>query len=400
MKIRMKIPRQSLALAAVAGYFLLLLAGCVQADADKLNRLNSLKGQRKSLDTALNATKQAIGGAKGQGGLKKLNENHLARIAANLKNADAMRKRSEKFWRDHQAVFMEREHKVIFSQAGLDGRLCFGTPAPVAAKNSTRTNCDIGWMALASQGKVYSKPIPMEDAQKDVQNARAIVGATMTNTPMSPFAEMEVLAGPEKSSCVLMDHALGAMPENCLLDGFELLLEPEKDGKASLKGKLALVVMNEKDKDGSMLIQDMQWIDLDEKKDADICQQETREDGRCLLRVFFGDKYGPLAIRKGQFWGISVPKNAKVSCEYLGVSQEHETLSKGGDVWIAADGSKELKFSRPIPQKTKQIYTPAGCVYNEKVLKDNSAWEDEIRQTLRPAITMAVYGTLDMNGAK
>ena len=390
----MMISRQNLTLAALAGCLLCLLTNCVQADREKLDRLNSLRMQSASLDKALSDTRRDISVKNGQ------NKRHLEEMAANLKNAEAIRKRSEKFWRNHQAVFLENEHKDILADQGFGGRIWFGTPARVFA-NSTQTNWNIHWMAICTERKAlaYDKIVPLTDAKTDIRNDRACVVVQEGATQMLPFAEMKVLVGPERGPCVLMDHALGPMTENCRLDGFELLLETDKDGKIPYIGKLALVVMTEKDKAGGMIIQDEQKIDLE--LDKDICKRKFLGDDQCLLQVSFGDKYGSLPIWKGQFWGICVPKDAKISCEYLGLPAGNEIFfpGGGGDVWVAEWEGKELKFNRPIPRTIpRQGYFATGCVYNEAALKDNSIWEDKIRKTLRPTITMAVYGTLAMDG--
>ena len=408
MKNRMSISRQNLALLALAGCFLCLITGCAQVDAEKQMRLRSLKDQRKSLTVALNETKREIYGTKGESGKQKRNQEHLARIDANLKNADFIRKRSERFWQEHQSVFMEEGVKDIFSPVVkkdksldfskghlFDGRLCFGTSAIVSAAQPRPPSSRIGWMAMAP-GNGAASPIPIGDAKKDIQNAKASVVAKMEETPMSPFAKMEILAGLEKGPCVLMDHALPAMPAACLLDGFELLLAPGKDGKAPLQGKSTIVLVTmSAPEGGAMQIQEEQRIELG-GKDKDICQLEPREDGRYLLRVFFGDKYGSLPIKKGQYWGLCVPQNTKVSCEYLGWPDGMEGLYPGGDVWVALAGDRELKFARPLPKTfPKQVYAVSGCVYDEKT-SQNGELENKIRQTLRPAVTMAVFGTQDV----
>lgn len=352
--------------AILLGGFLCLLSGCVQANGELATQLANLRKQKACLTKAQAETLKAIEAKKAT------SEGRSARTVANLERAALLHARSRDFWLAHQPVFTAKDYsEKIFIPAGRDGgRFYLGTPALVSANNTTYTSSTMTFMTLEKEPTVATKEWPMEG-----------------------FAEMKTLNLPQEGSCLVMDHALPPMDRTCDLDGFELLLAQKQLGNGTPSEESVTLVVMSRDANGGMTVERKLTIE------PNGAHQDLVEwipvDNRYLLRVFFGDEIGALPIYKGEYWGLRLPSAAMIPCDYLGLPDGMENPVAGGDIWVAGDKEAgPLQFQRPAPQALPvQAYPPAAHLGVETT-KRLQVWEDGIRQTLRPAITMAVFGTV------
>ena len=335
----------------------LLITGCASPDKDLVAEHNRLIARRGQLDAAQQATYQR---------LRTLTQNNAA-IQKEIRDtemaAQEMLQRSERFWLSHREV-LSRMH----DQQKTASRLCFGISAPITGKTTARVSENVSFIPEDGNAKEY--PVV-----KSVQ--------------MTEFAEMQTLPlSRDAKFSVLMDANLATIPEDCRLDGFVIMLDNVSDA-----GTVGLVVLDDQNQ-----IVELRTYDLDDNQ-LELVQSTV--NGHNLVQVFFDKSFGSVPVKKGQRWGILVSKAAIIPCEYIGLSTENNIPLIGGNILAATLDSEDatdakgttLTFNALAPTLPSQDYNPAGTKRFDDV--ETGKRDADIRSTLKPAITLAVYGSAE-----
>ena len=360
--------------------------GCPSVDPALLQRRAELQSEKERLELKHKIIKEKIIISETE---NKVYQNECAKKARYLSN---IRERNRLFWKRHHKMMARTEILNKENRKIHDVLFCFGTPYPIA---------------LYSSDKALEKTY--------MQNTK---NETLTLEPYAILNRLPLCDDCEYS--VIADKALEPMPDDFLITGIELLFDDQKShgGKVSyapantaknnvsspkdtadnptfsinknttLKN-LGLVILDKNNR----IVDELDLEVFDNKLEV---YDTPAQNQWTIRRIFFDKKYGPVPIKKGQRWGLKVPKGTNIPCSFIGLTSlvDADQNLIGGIIQIAAynQNNPVLSFKEinPNDYKKEQRYSD-----ETKPSPDNNANISKIRKTLHPNIRFAIYGKYD-----
>lgn len=369
---------------------LLSVAGCV-SDVER-----GVESERKRLHERLDSlitTKRQRVEDEDSSMKKKLeaNQTALSTIRKNANQISAMRERSIAFWKHRSDVMGEAEK-------------------------------------LGSSNAFRLKPLVMLGDAAIIPEVKVPKDGSAEKLP-EPYAAMPLLQlSQDTEKCVIVDMGFDLREEEFQLGAFEILLEGDgvKEIGLAILDEHNNVTYHKEYVFGNKNIQ---------------FSREVVNSERVWNRVFvsFEQELGRVVLPRKHRWGLIVPKHAKIPCIYLGIPADSSARNLGMHIQVAPfkdNGPHEFTTPKATPNEPNyplEKYVP-DKKYWEKwkdrlskrrvedlEKKDKETQEDKHRQksalfkkhkegvadkisaieaTLKPSVSMAVYGIINVKSNK
>jgi hypothetical protein len=120
------------------------------------------------------------------------------------------------------------------------------------------------------------------------------------------------------------------------------------------------------------------------------------------LTVTFGREIGFIRLPANHRWGLVVPKDARIPCDFLGLPGDYSGAAIGMNVKVAPFEQGSPVVFTSIAGKVAEADYPASSLLSaaragEVIARHNASYSKKnqsIMSSLKPSVSMAVYGTV------